>query len=932
MASLDGFDGEAPSLSVHVLGDLEVLAGGQPVVLPPSKKTRALLAYLACVGRAQRRERLCEMFWEIPDDPRGALRWSLSKIRQIVGGELEADRNSVQLRCRNVSLDLHGLKGLTPAAVGGVDTGLLEAAAGRFRGPFLADLSLPRCPDFEGWRVAMADEVELLHIEILRTLVGRLGAEPQRALGHARALASLLPGDAGLAERIAMLSQAARQAAPPLPAASPPPAAVAPASAPLAEPAVVAAKEEIADAGTGAVPAPSVLEQARLQVSVLAIDLVSPAQVFDSVDPEAGLAEIEPVQRDIESVMAKYAATVLELGNGQITAAFGVEGGTEDHAFFACRAALEAKRLVESASADMMRLRAGIDTGEVVARRRNGGWELSGAVPRQARRLAGLLTRGGVVMTDRARAAAGGYVLAEREDGPGLAGLGRDETVWRLSGENKAQCRWHMRAHRFLNRLIGREAELVALDAAWRKAREGEGVVVGVVAEPGIGKSRLTHEFCGARAAQGASVVEYGALEPDRQTSYLTIRRMVQGFCHIDARTGADEARERLARIAASLAIDGWHLPALEFLLELRNSDDIWAALSPAERLRRIGEAVKCLVGAAARRAPMILLFEDVHWMDAESDAVMQKLAEAAGALPLLMVATFRPSYEAAWLGRVEGQLIRLNRFSATQMGEIIEALVGADASLAALRHALARQSDGTPLFVEEAVRALSDAGRIAGTPGSFRAAGQIGDLLVPSTIQSVISARIGRLPAAQKRLLLIASVIGKDLPGGLLRKMSPLDDAQHEAALKGLLDAEFLYEVQSYPFVEYTMKHALTRRVAYEMLMVQDRAELHGRVLALLEARHAKEPEAKAETLAEHATKARQWDKAVRYQLMAARKALALSNASLAASWLDQAAFANAQLPDSPVRRQQAADIAKLARALGPQADAGAARPNSAS
>lgn len=205
------------SLEIRVLGELAVLRAGQAISLPPSKKTRALLAYLALINRPQRREHLCEMFWEIPDDPRGALRWSLSKIRQIVETEsgqiLEADRNVVRLNTNGIVFDIAPLRGLGNRDIDALDTETLEAFASAFRGRFLDDLSLPRCPKFEAWRIAIGDELEVTQLRLLRVLIDRLADEPARALPHAHALRTLEPDDDALRMEIHRLSEAARQSA-----------------------------------------------------------------------------------------------------------------------------------------------------------------------------------------------------------------------------------------------------------------------------------------------------------------------------------------------------------------------------------------------------------------------------------------------------------------------------------------------------------------------------------------------------------------------------------------------------------------------------------------------------------------------------------------------------------------------------------------------
>ena len=201
----------APEVEIRVLGGLSVSRGGAEAPLPASRKTRALLAYLAVVERPQRRERLCEMFWDIPDDPRAALRWSLSRLRHAVGDALETSRDTVAVRRRAISLDYDRLRKALAADLATIDIDELEAVAALFRGPFLEDLSLPRCPDFEAWRTAHANEAEIGQLRILRTLVDRLANDPARALTHARALELLNPGDAALAAEVQELSARSRQ-------------------------------------------------------------------------------------------------------------------------------------------------------------------------------------------------------------------------------------------------------------------------------------------------------------------------------------------------------------------------------------------------------------------------------------------------------------------------------------------------------------------------------------------------------------------------------------------------------------------------------------------------------------------------------------------------------------------------------------------------
>ena len=207
----------ASSLEIRVFGEFAVLRDGVPLALPPSRKTRALLAYLAIDGRRHQRERLCELFWELPDDPRGALRWSLSRIRHVLGAEagtlLQADRSTVRLCLDSTSSGYAAMRRLTQVDLNACPLAVLESCAAQFSGRFLADLSLPRCPEFEAWRAAISDEADVLHIRLLRALIERTGAEPERALGYAHQLRRLSPEDRNLAREIGVLARAARQSA-----------------------------------------------------------------------------------------------------------------------------------------------------------------------------------------------------------------------------------------------------------------------------------------------------------------------------------------------------------------------------------------------------------------------------------------------------------------------------------------------------------------------------------------------------------------------------------------------------------------------------------------------------------------------------------------------------------------------------------------------
>jgi DNA-binding SARP family transcriptional activator len=431
MASTAQPDRADQTLEVRVLGEFAVRRNGQDVALPPSRKTRALLAYLAVVGRPQRRERLCQMFWARPDDPRGALRWSLSKIRQIVNDDgrdaLVADRNSVTLRSAAIAVDLRRVTSIADMA--SLDLDALEEIARAFRGRFLEDLSLPNCPEFEAWRISHVDEVDLVRAGILRTLIERLERDASRALPHAHALLAIHPEDETVAAAVKGLSERARAQAVALPTptlsegdhAIPPPRAV-PMSGPSSAPDI-----RLSDT-----------EAERRYVTVLSVDIVSPLDAFASVDPELIMRQIGPLIESTFGIVELHGGIVSASGDSHVTAVFGALPASGHHAVSACRAALIVKSTIEEQSEGSVRVRAGLDTGEVIIqRRRRGGTErveVTGAAARTALRLTQSLRRGVLAATDRTRSAVAGLVdmipLA-RSDVPRFD---RDEQAYELQG------------------------------------------------------------------------------------------------------------------------------------------------------------------------------------------------------------------------------------------------------------------------------------------------------------------------------------------------------------------------------------------------------------------------------------------------------------------------------------------------------------------
>jgi DNA-binding SARP family transcriptional activator/class 3 adenylate cyclase len=417
----DRSDQVGAALDLQVLGAFAVRHEGKPLDLPRSRKTRALLAYLAVVDQPQSRERLCTMFWDTPDDLRGALRWSLSKIRKIVniGAQdvLTADRNVVTLRTQSLAVDFRKIRELSQRLASS-DIVELEEAAGVLKSGFLEDLSLPRCREFEAWRLLLANEVGLLRATILRTLVDRLAAEPSRALPHAFVLQSMEPTNSGLAAEVKALAESARGLAVKAPERPDrPPSSNHSATVPVQE---------------------AFTDGERQEVTILSIEIVSPLHGFASLAPDVVLRELDPLFESTHELVERHGGMVSASGSSGITALFCSTIG-ENHAVAACRAALAVKATIESQSSGSVRVRAGLDTGEVIVRYRHQGMtrriEVTGTAVRTAGRLMHTLRRGVLALTDRTQVVAAGLMetrLLPRSEFPRFA---RDGQVYELLSE-----------------------------------------------------------------------------------------------------------------------------------------------------------------------------------------------------------------------------------------------------------------------------------------------------------------------------------------------------------------------------------------------------------------------------------------------------------------------------------------------------------------
>ncbi len=355
-------------------------------------------------------------------------------------------------------------------------------------------------------------------------------------------------------------------------------------------------------------------------------------------------------------------------------------------------------------------------------------------------------------------------------------------------------------------------------------------------------------------------------------------------------------------------------LPALLALLDVPVENAPWQALDPAERRQRTLDAVKRLLLRESQAQPVLVVFEDLHWIDAETQALLDSLVESLPTARVLLLVNYRPEYQHGWGRKTYYSQLRLDALPPESAGELLRALLGDDPALEPLRRLLVRR--GNPFFIEESIRTLVETQALAGERGAYRLTRVIQTIEVPATVQVILAARIDRLPADHKQLLQTASVIGKDVPFGLLHAVTELTEDAVQQGLAHLQEAEFLYEARLFPNPEYTFKHALTHEVTYGTLLQERRKDLHARIVGAIERFYPDRLSEHVEGLAHHAVRAAMWERAARYLRQAGEKAVARSTNREAIALFEQALAALQQRPENPETLGEALDIRI---ALGP-------------
>jgi predicted ATPase/class 3 adenylate cyclase len=621
-----------------------------------------------------------------------------------------------------------------------------------------------------------------------------------------------------------------------------------------------------------------VLEGERKQVTVLFADIKGSLELLSDRDPEEARKLLDPVLERMMEAVHRYEGTVNQVMGDGIMALFGAPLAHEDHAVRACYAALAMHQAIGRYTAEVRRthgievqVRVGLNSGEVVVRTIGNDLRMDysavGQTTHLAARMEQLATPSSTRLTGETLRLAEGFVQVVSIGPVPVKGLSAPVEVFELAGPSATRTRLQAAAARGLTRFVGRGQELDHLRQALDKARGGQGQVVAVVGEPGVGKSRLLWEFIHSHRTQDWLVLESSSVSYGKASAYLPVIDLCKSYFRIEARDEPRTIREKVTGKLLTLDASLQRLvPAFLSLLEAPSDDAAWDALDPGQRRRRTVDGLRRMLLRESQVQPLCVVFEDLHWVDADTQGLLDALVEGLPTARILLFVNYRPEYRHGWGGKSYYSQLRLDPLPRASAEELLGALLGDDDDLEPLKRLLVTRTEGIPFFLEESVRTLVETSALIGERGAYRLGRPFDTIQVPATVQAILAARIDRLPPEDKTLLQTAAVIGKDVPFALLQAISETTEETLRPGLARLQAAEFLYETSLFPELEYTFKHALTQEVAYGGLLQTRRRDLHARVVRAFETLYPGRAGEQTSWLTLHAFRGEVWDRAVAY------------------------------------------------------------------
>ncbi len=627
------------------------------------------------------------------------------------------------------------------------------------------------------------------------------------------------------------------------------------------------------------------LEGERKMVTALFADIKGSMELMEGLDPEEARAIVDPALRLMIQAVRHYDGHVVQSTGDGIFAMFGAPLAHEDHPQRALYAALRMQEELRRYAASLrergmapVEIRVGVNTGEVVVRAiqtAQGQAEYTpiGHSTNLAARMQTIATTGNIAVTEETRKLCEGY-FSFRALGPTrVRGVSEAVNVHEVTGLGPLRTRLQASARRGLSRFVGRETELAQIKRALEIAKGGRGQIVAAVGEAGVGKSRLFYEFH-VIGQVGCLMLETLSVSHGKASAYLPLVELLKNYFEI---VEEDSERRRREKIAGKvLMLDRTLeevLPYIFALLEVTATDDQFARLDAEVRKRRTLDAIKRLLLRESLNQPVIVIFEDLHWVDEGSRALLNLLADSIGTARVLLLVNYRPEFTHHWGNKTYYTQLRLDPLGAESGELMLNALLDDGPDLVPLKRMIIDKTDGNPLFMEEIVQELFEQGALVRN-GAVKLRKSLSTIEIPSTVQAVLASRIDRLPVRAKDLLQTLAVIGKEFPYRLIREIYGRAEEELGTVLADLQRAEFIYEQPAASDTAYVFKHALSQQVAYGSTLLERRKALHERIARLLETQFPEIVETQPELIAHHYTEARLGRQAMPYWQRAGERA----------------------------------------------------------
>lgn len=624
-------------------------------------------------------------------------------------------------------------------------------------------------------------------------------------------------------------------------------------------------------AGVAPEPEP---EGERKQITVLFADVRGSMDLAEQLDAESWREVMQRFFDVLAEAVERADGTVDKFTGDGIMALFGAPVAREDHALCACRAALDMIRRVDALAAELsddgieLAVRIGLNSGEVVVGTIGEGrmeYTAVGHTVGLAQRMEAQAEVGTACLTATTAALAEGFFELTDRGERTVKGASEPIRVFRLEGVGRAHGHLDVSRTRGLTRFVGRADELAELEAAYARALGGAGEVVGVVAAAGVGKSRLCHELVERCRERGIAVYQAQCEAHTRDVPLVPVLQLLRSRFGISAVDSDAAAQAKIRSELADLGPASEDVALVLDFLGVPDPDAPPVTMNGDARNRRLRELVRRLVRAQASH-PSVIVLEDLQWIDEASALFLDTLVEAVSMSGGLIVANFRPEYRAAWMGGTHYRQLPLSPLNDASLSALIRELLGDDPSLDGLTELVAERTEGNPFYAEEVVRELAESGTLHGERGAYRMAREIDHLPVPPTVQSILAARIDRLPPDAKTTLQAAATIGSEASRALLGQVVSLSEDRLDDALRTLVTNEFIHETSLYPEHVYGFRHRLTQEVAYGSLLTASRARAHLAVAVGLQTTDPDRVDENAGLIAQHyalagdAMQAAQW------------------------------------------------------------------------